>query len=92
MAIRAPKLLTDKQAVWLTPAMVDAIEASTGLPLDDGLNACPDVAPLPCRAQSTGHWEEVEGVPEVLLMHSVLLPDTDRVLFWGRTREVYYQY
>jgi len=26
------------------------------------------------------------GTPEVLLMHSVLLPNTDRVLFWGRTR------
>lgn len=80
-------LVRAKQAVWLTPAMADAIRVSTGLPLDDGTNDCPDVDPLPCRAHSTGHWEEVDGVPEVLLMHSVLLPNTDRVLFWGRTRE-----
>jgi plastocyanin len=80
-------LVRAKQAVWLTPAMADAMAAATGLPLDDGTNDCPDVAPLPCRAQSSGRWEEVEGVPEVLLMHSVLLPGTDRVLFWGRTRE-----
>lgn len=80
-------LVRSKQAIWLTPVMVDAIGVSTGLPLDDGLNECPDVDPLPCRAQSTGHWEEVDGVPEVLLMHSVLLPDSDRVLFWGLTRE-----
>lgn len=80
-------LVRSKQAVWLTPAMADAIRESTGLQLDDGTNDCPDVDPLPCRAQSTGRWEEVDGVPEVLLMHSVLLPNTDRVLFWGRTRE-----
>jgi hypothetical protein len=42
--------------------------------------------PHPCHAHGGGRWEEIDGVPEVLLMHSVLLPNTQRVLFWGRTR------
>lgn len=44
------------------------------------------VDPHPCHGHGGGRWEEITGVPEVLLMHSVLLPNTQRVLFWGRTR------
>lgn len=75
-----------RQSVWLTEEMAHTIAHRTGLPLDDGANACPDVDPHPCRGHGGGRWEEVAGTPEVLFMHSVLLPDTQRVLFWGRTR------
>lgn len=80
-------LVRAKQSVWLTDAMAETMEQRTGaLPIDDGSNNCPDVEPMPCRGRAGGRWEDVSGVPEVLLMHSVLLPNTDRVLFWGRTR------
>ncbi len=79
-------LVRSRQAVWLTPEMAHEISHRTGLPLDDGGNSCPDVDPHPCRAQATGRWEEIAGSPEVLFMHSVLLPNTQRVLYWGRTR------
>jgi plastocyanin len=79
-------LVRARQSLWLTDAMAHEISHRTGLPLDDGLNSCPDVDPHPCHAHGTGRWEEIAGVPEVLLMHSVLLPGTQRVLFWGRTR------
>lgn len=79
-------LVRSRQAVWLTPKMAHEIDHRTGLPLDDGGNSCPDVDPRPCRAPATGRWEEVAGGAEVLFMHSVLLPNTKQVLYWGRTR------
>ena len=79
-------LVRSRQSVWLTQQMADDIRRRTGLPLCDGGNACPEVEPDPCGEERIGHWEEVAGRPEVLLMHSVLLPNTKRVLFWGRTR------
>jgi plastocyanin len=80
-------LVRARQSLWLTDEMAHEIGHRTGLPLDDGSNACPDVDPHPCHGHGGGgRWEEIVGVPEVLLMHSVLLPGTQRVLFWGRTR------
>lgn len=79
-------LVRARQSLWLTEEMAHEISHRTGLPLDDGSNACPDVDPHPCRGHGGGRWEEIPGTPEVLLMHSVLLPGTQRVLFWGRTR------
>jgi plastocyanin len=79
-------LVRARQSVWLTEEMAHEIAHRTGLALDDGTNACPDVDPHPCRGHGGGRWEEVPGTPEVLMMHSVLLPGTERVLFWGRTR------
>jgi plastocyanin len=80
-------LVRARQSVWLTDAMAEAIEERVGaLPIDDGTNDCPDVEPRPCRSRAGGRWENVVGTPEVLFMHSVLLPGSDRVLFWGRTR------
>lgn len=40
----------------------------------------------PCQAHGVGRWEEISGNPEVTFMHSVLLPNTDKVLYWGYTR------
>jgi hypothetical protein len=79
-------LVRSRQSFWLTPEMADEINRRTGLPLDDGRNICPDVKPNPCGIDRIGHWEEVAGVPDVILMHSILLPNTKQVLFWGQTR------
>ena len=79
-------LVRSKQSVWLTPAMAHAIGHQTGLPLDDGGNSCPDVDPHPCMVHGIGRWEDVVGNPEVVFMHSVLLPNTKQVLYWGYTR------
>jgi plastocyanin len=79
-------LVRAQQSVWLTEEMAHEISHRTGLPLDDGSNACPDVDPHPCRGHGGGRWEEIAGAPEVAFMHSVLLPNTQRVLYWGYTR------
>ena len=79
-------LVRSRQSLWLTDLMASDIRRRTGLPLDDGLNACPEVEPNPCGPDTIGHWELVEGEPATLFMHSVLLPNTQRVLFWGQTR------
>ncbi|HEX5718620.1 MAG TPA: multicopper oxidase domain-containing protein, partial [Thermoanaerobaculia bacterium] len=75
-------LVRARQSLWLTDDMAHEISHRTGLPLDDGSNACPNVDPHPCHAHGTGRWEEVVGAPEVAFMHSVLLPGTRRVLYW----------
>lgn len=79
-------LVRARQSLWLTEEMAHEISHRTGLPLDDGSNACPDVDPHPCRGHGGGRWEEIPGAPEVAFMHSVLLPGTQRVLYWGYTR------
>jgi plastocyanin len=79
-------LVRARQSLWLTADMAHEISHRTGLPLDDGTNNCPDVDDHPCHGGGSGRWEEVTGAPAVLFMHSVLLPNTQRVLFWGRTR------
>jgi hypothetical protein len=84
-------LVRSRQSVWLTQEMADAIRRQTGLPLDDGSNNCPEVKPDSCvKDEAIGRWEEVPGptppLTQVLLMHSVLLPNTQKVLYWGRTR------
>jgi plastocyanin len=79
-------LVRARQSLWLTEDMAHEISHRTGLPLDDGSNSCPNVDPHPCMGHGGGRWEEVAGVPEVAFMHSVLLPNTQRVLFWGYTR------
>jgi plastocyanin len=77
-------LIRARQSVWLTDEMATELEATQGLPLDTGSNACPPVDPHRCMP--TGHWEEVAGNPEVTFMHSMLVPGTEKVLYWGYTR------
>ena len=79
-------LVRARQSLWLTEDMAHEISHRTGLPLDDGSNACPDVSMHPCHGDAGGRWEVVEGDPEVTFMHSVLLPGTEQVLYWGYTR------
>jgi plastocyanin len=79
-------LIRSKQSVWLTEDLAHQMSHRIGLPLDDGSNSCPDVDPHPCHGH-LGRWEDVAGEPEVAFMHSVLLPNTERVVYWGYTRE-----
>ncbi|MBL8342686.1 MAG: DUF1929 domain-containing protein [Rubrivivax sp.] len=79
-------LVRARRSLWLTDDMAHEISHRTGLPLDDGGNACPDVDAHPCMHHGSGRWEEVAGAPQVAFMHAVLLPHTERVLFWGYTR------
>jgi hypothetical protein len=80
-------LVRARQSLWLTDDMAHEISHRTGLPLDEGSNACPDVDPHPCHGHSGGRWEDIPGSPEVTFMHSILLPGTQRVLYWGYTRD-----
>jgi FtsP/CotA-like multicopper oxidase with cupredoxin domain len=79
-------LIRAKQSLWLTEELAHKISHQIGLALDDGSNACPQVDPHPCVAHGAGRWEEIAGDPEVTFMHSVLLPKTKKVLYWGYTR------
>jgi plastocyanin len=76
-------LVRSQQSVWLTPEQARHIAATTGLPLDDGENACPDVDLGRCDALGCGKWEEIPGIPQVTQMHAALLPNTMKVLYWG---------
>ncbi len=71
------------QTVWLSDAQRDELEKTTGLPVDAGDNACAPVNLDRCASIADGRWEEVPGSPGVTLMHSTLLAQTDKVLFWG---------
>lgn len=79
-------LVRSIQNVWLTDEMAENIANTTGLPIDDGTNSCPAVDLDRCKQLGAGSWEEVEGDPEVTFMHSALLPNTQKVLYWGYTR------
>ncbi len=79
-------LVRSKQSVWLTDEMANQISEDQGLQIDDGSNACPDIDLERCSKQGGGQWEEVSGDPEVVFMHSMPLPNTQKVLYWGETR------
>lgn len=71
------------QTVYLTDQQAHQLENQTGLPLDQGGNACPAVQWDRCANAVGGQWQELPGVPEVTFMHAVLLPNTNRILYWG---------
>jgi plastocyanin len=79
-------LIRAKQRVWLTPEMVKEIEEKSGLPVDDFTNNCPKVDHHRCEKLSAAKVEQVPGSPEVIMMHSALLPGNETVLFWGKDR------
>jgi plastocyanin len=76
-------LVRSRQTLWLTQKQADELRATTGLPIDNGQNDCPDVDLDRCEELGCGSWQEVPGLPEVTFMHAALLPRTTRVLFWG---------
>ena len=79
-------LLRSRQTVWLTPAQKTQLENTIGLHYDTGSNACPDTDEHRCEDIVCGKWEDVAGAPEVTMMHSILLPNTTKVLYWGYDR------
>ena len=80
-------LVRAKQRVWLTPAMVEAIEEEFDLAVDDGGNACPEVDLGRCAAKEVGVVEMLPVAAEKVFMHAALVPKSDRVLYWGKNED-----
>ena len=76
-----------KQRVWLTPAMVEQIQGEFNLALDDNGNACPEVDLDRCSNKEIGTVELLPIAAEKVFMHAALLPNTDKVLYWGKNED-----
>ena len=76
-------LLRSQQTVHLTAEEVQQLKAQVGLPLESGDNSCPAVQLDRCANAVGGRWEELPGLPEITFMHAVLLPNSNRILYWG---------
>jgi FtsP/CotA-like multicopper oxidase with cupredoxin domain len=76
-------IVRSRQTVWLTPAEKALLESQTGLPLDAGDNDCPPIQIDRCANATGGKWEELPGLPQITMMHAVLLANSSRVLYWG---------
>ena len=76
-------LVRSVQSVWLTRQMLEELQATRGIKFYNGNNRCPDVDINRCQKKGEGKWEIITGDPEITFMHSVLLPETDKVLYWG---------
>jgi FtsP/CotA-like multicopper oxidase with cupredoxin domain len=76
-------LVRSHQTVWLTAAQEAELLATVGLPLDPGDNTCLAVDLDRCANATGGRWDEIPGLPQVTMMHAVLLARSNRVLFWG---------
>jgi plastocyanin len=76
-------LVRSHQTVWLTDAQRHELETTVGLPLDPGGNSCPTVVADRCANSSTGSIEELPNLPGITFMHALLLPGSDRIVFWG---------
>jgi plastocyanin len=79
-------VLRSQDTLWLTPKQAAQLESETGIPLDPGDNSCPIVDMNRCQPPGCGKWEEVAGDPQVTMMHAALLPNTNKVLYWGYHR------
>lgn len=76
-------LVRSRQTLWLTPAQAKRLANETGLPLDHADNDCQMVDPERCHSLDCGKWEEVTDSPSVCMMHACLLPNSQKVLYWG---------
>ncbi len=76
-------LVRSVQSIWLTKSMVKDLQKNRGIKFYNGKNLCPKVDLDRCKKKGEGSWEDVTGAPEITFMHSVLLPGTDKVLYWG---------
>lgn len=72
-----------RQTLLLTDGEKARLEASIGIPLDDGRNECAKVDLNRCEPAGCGRWELVAGSPEVCFMHAALLPNSQKLLFFG---------
>ena len=76
-------LVRSRKTLWLSRALIAAIKAERGILFDNGLNNCPMVDAERCKKHGEGYWEDVPELPGVTMMHSALLPNTSKVLFFG---------
>ncbi|GJL75335.1 galactose oxidase-like domain-containing protein [Nitrosomonas sp.] len=76
-----------RQFLWLTEEMANELKKTTNLLPYNGTNACPDVDLQRCMKGGEGEWIEIPGAPEVTMMHSMPLPNTTKMLYWGYTNE-----
>jgi plastocyanin len=76
-------LVRSHQAVYLTTKEAHELTSSIGLALDPGDNSCPAVTLDRCATAVGGRWEELPGLPQITFMHAVLLPKSNRLLYWG---------
>lgn len=76
-------LVRSHQTLYLTAREAQEIKGQVGLPLDLGDNDCPTVRLDRCANAVGGRWEELPGLPEITFMHAVLLPNSQRILYWG---------
>jgi hypothetical protein len=84
-------LIRVKRRIWLYDEQFDAIEKTTGLPVYDPNQpiACPEIDLTRCESLELGKWELIRGMneqeskPGVTMMHAILIPKTNKILFWG---------
>lgn len=76
-------VVRSRMELWLTDDLITQIEEVRGLHIEDGLNVCPDVDIDRCKKHGEGEWKDVPGLPGVTMMHAALLPNTNKVLFFG---------
>ena len=76
-------LVRSKQTVWLTDEQAEQLAGEVGLPSATCDNQCPDVDLDRCERLLCGEWTLVPGSPEVCMMHACLLPNTQKVLYFG---------
>jgi plastocyanin len=76
-------LVRSQQTVYLTKQEKAKLEQDIGLALDPGTNDCPAIDMDRCKNAVGGAWEELPWLPEVTFMHAVLLPNSNKILFWG---------
>jgi hypothetical protein len=51
--------------------------------LDNGSNDCPSVDFGRCETLACGKWDQVPDIPQVTMMHAILVPNSLKVLYWG---------
>ena len=67
--------------------MVEQIQGDFNLALDDNENACPEVDLDRCANKEIGTIELLPVAAEKVFMHAALLPNTDKVLYWGKNED-----
>lgn len=76
-------LVRSKQTLWLTDRQVKKLKDTIGFPTETCDNSCPDVDHHRCEQFLCGEWVPVPGSPEVCFMHACLLPNSNKVLYFG---------
>ncbi len=76
-------LIRSKQILWLTDAQVKHLKKTVGWPCETCDNSCPHPDHSRCEQMLCGEWKLVPGSVDVCMMHACLLPNTQKVLYFG---------